>query len=174
MINLAPCRGAASGWLGRLGEQMAGLRGPAAGARQECPYALTLGYDRIVAGLGLQSSDLQRLLAGKLVFMGGQFRASNDWVDSPVHGQSPGVHYHAMALDNLVEDGVDYRRNASMMLDSDLLKSLLIAALAFCGVLGVMAQGRDIHEARQQALAAARLIHFDGAQFRTDIGVTSA
>jgi hypothetical protein len=134
----APCRGAASGWLSRLGEQMAGLRGPAAGARQECPYALTLGYDRIVAGLGLQSSDLQRLLAGKLVFLGGQFRASNDWVESPVHGEAPGVHFHAMALDNLVEDGVDYRRNANMMLDSDLLKSVLIAALAFCGVLGVM------------------------------------
>jgi len=135
-----PCRGASSGWIGRLGEQMAGLRGPAAGARQECPYALTLGYDRIVAGLGLQSSDLQRLLAGKLVMMGGQFRASNDWVESPVHGEAPGVHYHAMALDNLVEDGVDYRRNANMMLDSDLLKSLLIAALAFCGVMGVMAR----------------------------------
>jgi hypothetical protein len=136
----APCRGAGSGWLGRLGDQMAGLRGPASGARQECPYALTLGYDRIVAGLGLQSSDLTRLLAGKLVMLGGQFRASNDWVESPVHGQAPGVHYHAMALDNLVEDGVDYRRNASLMLDSDLLKSLLIAALAFCGVLGVMAR----------------------------------
>jgi hypothetical protein len=134
----APCRGQASGWIGRLGEQMAGLRGPAAGARQECPYALTLGYDRIVAGIGLQSSDLQRLLAGKLVMLGGEFRASNDWVDSPVHGQSPGVHYHAMALDNLVEDGVDYRRNASLMVDSDLLKSLLIAALAFCGIMGVM------------------------------------
>jgi hypothetical protein len=136
----APCRGAATGWVGRLGEQMAGLRGPASGERQECPYALQLGYDRIVAGLGLQSSDLQTLLAGRLVMLGGQFRTSNDWVESPVHGEAPGVDYHAMALDNLVEDGVDYRRNASMMLDSDLLKALLIAALAFCGVMGVMAR----------------------------------
>ena len=136
----APCRGEASGWVGRLGEQLAGLRGPGSGDRQECPYALTLGYDRIVAGVGLQSADLQRLLAGKLVLLGSQFLASNDWVDSPVQGQAPGVHYHAMALDNLIEDGADYRRNASLMLDSDLLKSLLIAALAFCGVLGVMAR----------------------------------
>jgi hypothetical protein len=45
-----------------------------------------------------------------------------------------------MALDNLVEDGANYRRNANMMFDSDLLKSLLIAALAFCGVMGVMAR----------------------------------
>jgi hypothetical protein len=91
-----------------------------------------------VAGLGLQSTDLQRLLAGKMVMVGGQFRASNDWVDSPVQGQAPGVHYHAMALDNLIEDGANYRRSASMMFDSDLLKSLLIAVLAFFGVLGVM------------------------------------
>jgi hypothetical protein len=136
----AACRGAGAGWLSRLGEQLAGLRGPGAGARQECPYALTLGYDRLVAGLGLQSTDLQRLLAGKLVMVGGQFQASNDWVESPVHGQAPGVHYHAMALDNLIEDGANYRRNAAAMLDSDLLKSLLIAALAFFGVLGVMAR----------------------------------
>ncbi len=136
----APCRGTGSGWIERLSEQLAGLRGPGVGARQECPYALTLGYDRIVAGLGLQQSDLQRLLAGKLVLLGGQFRASNDWVELPVHGEAPGVHFHAMAIDNLIEDGVNYRRSGAQMLDSDLLKSLLIAALAFCGVLGVMAR----------------------------------
>jgi hypothetical protein len=134
----APCRGFSGGWLTRLGEQLADLRGPPTGARQECPYALTLGYDRIVGGLGLQQSDLQRLLAGKLVLMGGQFRASNDWVESPVQGEAPGVHFHAMAIDNLIEDGPNYRRAGAMVIDSDLLKSLLIAALAFCGVLGVM------------------------------------
>jgi hypothetical protein len=136
----APCRPPGSGFLTRLGEQLAGLRGPAAGARQECPYTLTLGYDRMVSGLGLQSSDLARVLAGRLVMVGGQFRASNDWVESPVQGEAPGVHYHAMALDNLVEDGANYRRNANMLFDSDLLKSMLIAALAFFGVMGVMAR----------------------------------
>jgi hypothetical protein len=45
-----------------------------------------------------------------------------------------------MATDNLIEDGLDYRRAGNQVLDSDLLKSLLIAALAFCGVLGVMAR----------------------------------
>jgi hypothetical protein len=134
----APCRGTGGGWFTRLGEQLAGVRGPVAGVRQECPYALTLGYDRLVAGLGLQSKDLERLLAGKMVMVGGQFRASNDWVNSPVQGQAPGVHYHAMALDNLIEDGANYRRSASAMFDSDLLKALLIAVLAFFGVLGVM------------------------------------
>ncbi|HEY8003786.1 MAG TPA: CHASE2 domain-containing protein [Phenylobacterium sp.] len=142
------CRGGADGWRGRLFEQMAGLRGPASGgARQECAYTLGLGYDRMVAGQGLEAKDLERVLAGKLVMVGGQFRASSDWVESPVHGQVPGVHYHAMALDNLVEDGADYRRNATLMVDSDLLKSVLIFALAFCGVIGVMARNTLLDEA---------------------------
>jgi hypothetical protein len=52
-----------------------------------------------------------------------------------------------MALDNLIEDGVDYRRNATMLFDSDLLKSLLVAALAFCGVLGVMVRNNLLDRA---------------------------
>jgi hypothetical protein len=156
----APCRKPGGGWIARLGEQMTNLRGPGSGARQECPYALTLGYDRIVSGLGLEQSDLQRLLAGRLVLMGGQFRASNDWVESPVHGESPGVHFHAMAIDNLVEDGMNYRRSGAQLFDSDLLKSVLIAALAFCGVLGVMARNSlldHVIETRQEQKLRARV-----------------
>lgn len=156
----APCRKPGGGWITRLGEQMANLRGPGSGARQECPYALTLGYDRIVSGLGLEQSDLQRLLGGRLVLMGGQFRASNDWVESPVHGESPGVHFHAMAIDNLLEDGVNYRRSGAQLFDSDLLKSILIAALAFCGVLGVMARNSlldHVVETRQEQKLRARV-----------------
>ena len=152
----APCRGQGAGWRDRLIEQLATLRGPGAGARQECPYALTLGYDRMVEGLGLQRSDLQRLLAGRMVMVGGQFRASNDWVESPVHGQAPGVQYHAMALDNLIEDGADYRRVSGDLFDSDLLKSLLVAAMAFCGVMGVMTRNALLDRARARG-AEARL-----------------
>jgi hypothetical protein len=135
------CRGAASGWLGRLWEQAQAAPGPGKGARQECPYTLSLGYDRMVSGVGLQAADLKLVLAGRMVLVGGHFRASNDWVDSPVHGQAPGVQFHAMALDNLIESGRDYRRNpdlSSTLWTSDLLKSVLIFAMAFCGVIGVM------------------------------------
>jgi hypothetical protein len=45
-----------------------------------------------------------------------------------------------MALDNLIEAGADYRRNATAMLDSDLIKGFLVFALAVCGVLAVMAR----------------------------------
>jgi hypothetical protein len=92
--------------------------------------------------------------------MGGQFRGSNDWVESPVHGESPGVHFHAMAIDNLVEDGANYRRTENQLVDSDLIKSLLIAALAFCGVLGVMARNSlldHVIETRQEQKLRARV-----------------
>lgn len=171
----APCRKPGGGWIARLGEQMANLRGPGSGARQECPYALTLGYDRIVAGLGLQQSDLQRLLAGKLVLLGGQFRASNDWVESPVQGQAPGVHFHAMAIDNLIEDGANYRRSSAQLLDSDLFKSLLIAGMAFCGVMGVMARNSlldHVAETRSESKLRAKVygpLYF--AIFGASVGV---
>jgi CHASE2 domain-containing sensor protein len=126
---------------------MLGPRGAGAGTRQECPYTLTLNYDRIVAGRGLEQKDLARVLAGRLVLVGGQFHASSDWVESPVHGQVPGVQYHAMALDNLVEDGLDYRRATTATFDSDLLKSLLLAALAFCGIMAVMARNSLVDHA---------------------------
>lgn len=145
--HAAPCRGESQGWRGRLFDQMAGQRAAETGALQECPYTLNVGYDRLVTGEGLQTADLERLLAGKIVMVGGHFRASNDWVESPVHGQLPGVHYHAMALDNLIEHGVEYRRNANAMLDSDLLKSLMIFTLAFCGVVGVMTRNSLLDDA---------------------------
>ncbi|MEP6967272.1 MAG: hypothetical protein ABI906_04265 [Pseudomonadota bacterium] len=148
----APCRGLASGWRDRLMEQMAGLRGPGVGKRQECPYAYSLGYDRLVVGQGLGKEDLANLLAGKMILVGGHFRASNDWVESPVHGQAPGVQYHAMALDNLIEDGDEYRRNANAFLDSDLLKSAMIFALAFCGALGVMARNSLLDRATAEGV----------------------
>jgi hypothetical protein len=142
------CRGTSSGLLGRFWEQFQAARGPGSGHRQECPYQLSLGYDRMVAGVGLQAEDLQKLLAGRLVMVGGQFRASNDWVDSPVHGQAPGVYFHAMALDNLIESDADYRRNTDFsgtFFDSDLLKSTLIFGLAFFGIIGVMVRN-SLHD----------------------------
>lgn len=134
------CRGAHStSVLARFVEQLAVLRGPAQDARQECPYTLSLGYDRLVSTEGLQQADIDRVLAGKLVLIGGQFRTSNDWVETPVQGQVPGVHLHAMALDNLIEFGRDYRRNVNFTLfDSDLLKTIMIFGLTFFGSLLLM------------------------------------
>ncbi len=109
----------------RIVEQLVLLRGAGQGSAQECPYSVAIGYDKIAAAQGLDAEDLSTLLAGKLVLLGGHLRASNDWVESPVHGQVPGVDYHAMALDNLVEFGADYRRNEPPFGVTELFKSFL-------------------------------------------------
>jgi hypothetical protein len=82
-----------------------------------------------------------------------------------------------MALDNLIEDGVDYRRNANAMLDSDLLKGFLVFALAVCGVLGVMVRNSlldaAIAEGVQPRLRAAVYAPLYTALFATSLGVVA-
>lgn len=99
---------------------------PAVGDEQACRYTLSLGYDRIVAGLGLSREiDYPDLLGDKLVLIGVHFR-SNDWTPTPLHGALPGVQYHAMALDNLLEFGRNYRRDEGQGLGwGDLFSSIL-------------------------------------------------
>lgn len=47
-------------------------------------------------------------LKGKLVLIGMTTPDSNDFIAAGPHGQLPGVFYHAMALDNLIQHGSDY------------------------------------------------------------------
>lgn len=67
-----------------------------------CNYALSLPYG-FYTKTSLSSPFRQRLFSNKLVLIGSQMNNSNDWLRSPVQGSSPGVQYHAMALDNLLE-----------------------------------------------------------------------
>ena len=72
-------------------------------AEQPCSYALSAPYGYLVTRTPLNPGLRARLFSNKLVLIGGQFIHSNDWVRSPVLGVAPGVQYHAMALDNLLE-----------------------------------------------------------------------
>jgi CHASE2 domain len=79
-VNVIP----ASALIGVDGEQ---CRAP--DAREECTH-------------------LRDLLTDKLVLIGAQLPGYEDYVDSPVHGQVPGVVFHAMALDNLLQFQLNY------------------------------------------------------------------
>ena len=50
------------------------------------------------------------LIEDAVVFYGASFAFARDTVESPVHGNLPGVHFHAMAFDNLVALHEDYVR----------------------------------------------------------------
>ncbi|WP_299733656.1 CHASE2 domain-containing protein [uncultured Endozoicomonas sp.] len=74
--------------------------------RQTCPYSRQL----FVNQLGSRNDTTEALLHDKLVFLGGIFHGIPDYVNSPIHGQLPGVFFHAMALDNLLTQGEHYLR----------------------------------------------------------------
>ena len=53
---------------------------------------------------------LRRNLQSKHVMVGASVAGVNDSVQSPVHGDLPGIYLHAMALDNLLTYGDDYKQ----------------------------------------------------------------
>ncbi len=76
---------------------------------RDCPYSNTLS----VYSLWNESSeDVDALVRDRFILYGGAFLGTDDWLRSPVHGTIPGVYLHAMALDNLLVYGDDYKRLA--------------------------------------------------------------
>lgn len=53
---------------------------------------------------------LRRNLQAKHVMIGASVAGVNDVVQSPVHGAIPGIYLHAMALDNLLTYGMDFKQ----------------------------------------------------------------
>lgn len=90
-----------------------------------CPYHRTLS----MAQLGvLSEAELAPSLAGKYVFVGAQVPGYNDFANSPVHGLTPGIYMHAMALDNLLTYQDRYKLSAEWTMPPswDLLKPGLL------------------------------------------------
>lgn len=74
-----------------------------------CPYHQVIPVrafqylDSPVSGDGFSAAEMKTALNGKMVMLGADLAAYGDNVVSPFHGRLPGVHVHAMALDNLIE-----------------------------------------------------------------------
>ncbi|HEB98509.1 MAG TPA: CHASE2 domain-containing protein [Thiotrichales bacterium] len=81
-------------------------------ARVKCPYHRVIFGNELVAvikrGTPEQKEALRKAIAGKVVLYGLSLDGLHDVVESPVHGQLPGVFLHAMALDNLMALGKEY------------------------------------------------------------------
>lgn len=73
-----------------------------------CPYHRTLSMEQVGA---MPEAQLAAMLKGRYVMVGANIPGHNDFARSPVHGLVPGVHYHAMALDNLLSFGPRYKLN---------------------------------------------------------------
>ncbi|MEI5996285.1 CHASE2 domain-containing protein [Paraburkholderia bengalensis] len=72
----------------------------------------------------------------KIVLLGTARRFGGDYINSPISGRIPGVYLHAMALDNLLTYGANYKRVTSLSLtsDTDNLKLLLLTVSSLVAV----------------------------------------
>lgn len=75
-----------------------------------CPYNQVIPV-RAFKNYGFTAAQLDEELLGKVVLIGADLRSIGDNLFSPLHGRLPGVHVHAMALDNLISFDGKYREN---------------------------------------------------------------
>lgn len=140
----------AGSWVGRLIDNAFVLRGPRQGQDRPCAYTVSVGYDRLINTVALDRPLMGRFLSDAVVLAGVQLKSGNDWIGNPVHGQVPGVYYHAMALDNLMERGLSGYRRTKSWLDSDLIQASLAAVLLFVGLVALMVRNGLKAQAQSQ------------------------
>ena len=106
-------------------------------ALARCPYTLTVSASDLEVSDPQDQALLTELLRDRLVLVGANITSTGDLVDSPVHGQLPGVYLHAMALDNLINAGMDYAHEPANFpgLPFNWLDLLELALLALIAVL---------------------------------------
>lgn len=75
-----------------------------------CPYNQVIPV-RAFKNFGFTPDQLDEVLNGKVVLIGVDLKSIGDNMFSPLHGRLPGVHVHAMALDNLISFEGKYREN---------------------------------------------------------------
>ncbi|WP_166678978.1 CHASE2 domain-containing protein [Paraburkholderia sp. BL6665CI2N2] len=75
-------------------------------------------------------------LKDKVVLLGTDRKFGGDYINSPINDRIPGVYLHAMALDNLITYGADYKRATSLAAtrDADNLKLLLLTVISLAAV----------------------------------------
>lgn len=107
---------------------------------QPCPYNRTIMASSLTANTPEARTLFKTLLQNKIVLIGAQIHGINDYVKSAVHGQLPGVYFHAMALDNLITLQDSYNRAPAGLLGTDvhivditnIILVLLIFLLNYC------------------------------------------
>jgi CHASE2 domain-containing sensor protein len=77
-------------------------------SKRKCPHTNTISVVHLLGPFDQKLKD--EVVKGRTVFYGGSFEMAGDRVTSPVFDDLPGVYLHAMAYDNLLTFGRDYKR----------------------------------------------------------------
>jgi len=110
------------------------LDGKSGELRQECPphNTISAGYLRNPPDQEAEK-QIENTIKDHVVFYGGYLNMVNDLVIPPTHDPIPGVYFHTMALDNLIQYGKQYIHEGEAVLfgynGSDLMDLLWIAVL---------------------------------------------
>ncbi|WDY58127.1 CHASE2 domain-containing protein [Pseudomonas sp. PSKL.D1] len=105
-------------------------------AQANCAYSLTLSARDLEVTASQDQALIRELLQDKLVLVGAQIAGTGDITVSPLHGKTPGVYLHAMALDNLINWGMGYYRSTPSLIGSvDVLDFIELALLALITLL---------------------------------------
>lgn len=96
-------------WVPGFLQRLAGRTPPP----RPCPYHQTLS----MADVGsMDPAQLAAIVRDRYVLVGAAIPGYNDLIETPVHGTLPGIYQHAMALDNLMTYGDQYRLDESWSL----------------------------------------------------------
>ena len=80
-----------------------------------CPYHQVIPL-RAFRSYGFSESELAEAFANSIVLLGGNIIGAADRIVSPVNGTLPGVHAHAMALDNMMSFDGKYKQSGKFEL----------------------------------------------------------
>lgn len=89
-----------------------------------CPYHTSLSMVHVAQH---DEAELAPYLKDRYLMIGANINGYNDFAHSPVHGMLPGIFVHAMALDNLLTYGSQYKQHESWSLPPS--ASMLVAGL---------------------------------------------
>ena len=118
-----------------------------------CPYHTQI---KLPLFNGLSPDELRELFAGKVVLIGASLRNFPDYQWSPVHDYIPGVFWHAMAVDNLMEFGPNYRKDPDEFLSNNFEVFGIVLILSLHGIITGLIQYRNARNRREAATEEER------------------
>lgn len=111
---------------------------------QSCPYHAVIYADQLIAlkryGTPEQQAAFAERLQDRILMYATDLIGLHDVVQSPAHGELPGVMYHAMALDNLMTLGSGYIRAVDGETDNILAWLVLAWVFVLCQRFGLDAK----------------------------------
>lgn len=116
--------------------------------------AAICAFHPIISGAVLLNGEdeayLKHAISGRYVFYGASLTGASDIAKSPIHGSQPGSSVHAMALDNLLTYGANYKKSLSPEGNnrSDIFVLLCLALIA-----GIRLKLEEAYERRHGASA---------------------